>query len=309
YYPAPVSDIEIWLGDLATQIGNVATAEQHYNAALEVYPRHPDALGGLAYLRHLEDRRDEAGVLFRDAVAEQSRQPHVYLRYGRYRLAELLGDDGGPLMSSGSIVASSAFARSSIAWLEDPVEEERAKAEKEAADGALEAFKLAHAGAPAHAGSQVYLGIGHLYADVDPSPGIRALREVRQWLPQDRGLAFYQLQLHLKKKEFDVARRLLTQDIGDAYPDLSLRAIEEIDRAELIHRAGLALEAGDQEAAFAHFDEAISITGDIELRERMEDILHAFQLELEGGAGARPASPAPSAESAPEPASAPAPIP
>ncbi|MEM1180358.1 MAG: hypothetical protein AAGM22_18590 [Acidobacteriota bacterium] len=289
-YPARRSEVEIWLGDLAAQIGYLNWADRHFQTALEVAPGHPDALAGLAFVRDLSGRRDEATLLFRDAVSAGSREPRTYLRYGRHLLTELLGEDSGGLVSSGRLVASSAFARSSISWLEDPVTAERAELEKEAADGALAAFRKALSLSPKHAGAQVHLGIGHLYADVDPDPGLRALGEVRRWLPQDRALAFYQLQLYVKKKEFSTARRLLTQTIGDAYPQLSLRGEEEIDRAERVHRAGLALGAGEVDAAIRLFDEAISLTSDLELRERMSEILIAFERELDvSGEGSDPA--------------------
>ncbi|MEM6794969.1 MAG: DUF1570 domain-containing protein [Acidobacteriota bacterium] len=281
----PAADVLVNLGDLSAQLGYLESANSHYRRALEHRPRHPDAHAGLALMRDADLRWGEAETLYRDALRLGSREPRTYLRFGRHLLARQLPEDQSLLSASGKLRAAAAFARPVAVppWLEVRSPERVAEAEKLAAE-ARAVLARALEIEPDHAGVQVYFGIAHLYGgEVDPRPGIRALESVRRWLPANRELAFFLLQLHLKRNDFKAARGLLEGTLGDREPAMTLAAREEIERAELIFEAAEALADGRPEDAASFFDRAIEVTSSLELRARMSEVLASFEAQRTAG--------------------------
>lgn len=246
-FPERGADTLFHLGDLLVHMGRREEAERHFRRALDLDPRHPEALAGLALLRDLDGRYGEAEVLYRDAVA-RSRDPLVPLLYGRHLLQRVQAGDG----------EASELAPAARAALASAID--------------LDAdFAEAHA----------LYGLAHLLDDADPAPGIVALTKAHAWLPERHDVTFHLLQLYLKDEDFAGAERVLAKEIaGRAEPEQALAAREEIDRARLLYQASAALEEGDAERAVELYDEAISVTSDPEMREQMEGRLRGLQERL-----------------------------
>ncbi len=237
-------DVAFHLGDLLVHMGRRHQAEQHFQGALDLDPDHPEAHAGLAYVRDLGGRFGEAGVLYRDAVAV-SYEPLPHLQYGRHLLQRIQRGDG-------EAAELAAAARTSLARAID------------LNDGFAEAYAL--------------FGAAHLYGDVDSAPGVAALEKARAWLPERHDVTVRLVELHLKDHEFGRAQWLLENALERrAGDEMVFKVREAIDRARLLYGASKALEDEDVERAVELFDEAISVTSDPELRERMEDRLRALQ--------------------------------
>lgn len=240
-------DILFHLGDLLAHMGRRNDAEEHFKLALAYDPRHPESHAGLAYVRDLEGRYEEAEVLHGEAAA--SSDPLVHLLHGRHLLRRLQIEPG----------KSDELAAAARATLSHAMELDAGYAE-----------------------ARVLFGMAHLVGDVDPSPGIVALTKAHDLLPQRHDVPFHLLRLYLKDKNFDKARRVLENKIeGRADDEMVFAAQEEFNRSRLLHEASMALEDDDGERAVELFDEAISVTSDPGIREQMETQLRALQEHLE----------------------------
>ena len=201
----------------------------------------------MAFVRDLEGRYEEAEVLFGDAVAV-STDPLVHLLYGRH-LIQRLQVEGA---KAAELAAAARAALSRAIDLDGNYAEARA-----------------------------LFGLTHLVGDVDPAPGIAALTKAHDLLPERHDVLFNLLRLYLKDKDFEQAQAVLDSRMeGRVSDEMLLAAREEIDRTRLLHEAALALEEGNGERAVELFDEAIAVTSDPEVRERMETRLRALQEQV-----------------------------
>ena len=95
--PMTYEQILIRLGDLlASDDGRAADAERFYQAALSADPASAGALGGLGWLRHEQERKDEAASLLTRAAEGGSTDYRVYYGVGRLRWDELAGQPYDP---------------------------------------------------------------------------------------------------------------------------------------------------------------------------------------------------------------------
>lgn len=274
--PLPAPDVLFHLGDLLARQGRLAAAERHFQAALDRAPGHPEAHAGLALVRDLEGRYAEADVLHRDALRLSSRDPLTYLRYGRHLLARLQPEESGDLVATGKLAAASELTVA--AGLDDDGGDGAAEATLAVA---RDAFAAAVDLDPDFAEARVLLGVSHLFGDVGPGPGIAALQKARGWLPERHDVSFFLVLLHVKKKDFKTAERLVASDLEDVADDELVReAREEIARGRLLHQASEALEEGAVDDALRFFDEAIAVTTDQDLRDRMAARLAELQERL-----------------------------
>ncbi len=271
--PLPPADALFHLGDLQLRLGRLEWAEGHFQAALERDPEHAESLAGLALLRDYASRFEEAEVLYRDALAIGSDDPLTYLRYGVHLLAKILPEAAGQLVAAGKLqVAGELAIGPELAKSERLADAERTAGE------ARRAFAAAVDLDGEHAEARALFGYAHLFGDVDPKPGIRALQKARSWLPDRDDLTLFLLQLHLKDRAFDRARRLLDEDLREhAEPQVLLWAEEEIERARMLHAASQALADGETEEALRLFDQAIAVTSGHDLRERLAARLAELQ--------------------------------
>lgn len=268
----PAPEALFHLGDLLARMGRPEAAERHFQAALDLSPSHPEAHAGLALVRDLEGRYAEADLLHRDAVRLGSRDPLTYLRFGRHLLAQLRPEENAGLVAAGKLMPAAELTVA--AGLEEGAEPATLAA-------ARDAFARAVDLAPAFAEARVLLGASHLFGDADPKPGIAALQKARGWLPERHDVSFYLVLLHLKKKDFATAERLVASDLEEVADDELVRqAREEIERARLLDRSAAALEEGDVGEALRLFDEAIAVTTDQDLRDRMAARLTELQERL-----------------------------
>jgi len=274
----PAPDVLFHLGDLLARMGRTEAAERHFQAALDLAPDHPEAHAGLALVRDLEGRFAEADLLHGDAVRLGSRDPLTYLRYGRHLLAQLQPEESGGLVATGKLAPAAGL---SVAAGLDDAQGDDAEAAAKTLAAARDAFDQAVKLAPGFAEARVLLGASYLFGDVDPGPGIAALQKARGWLPERHDVSYYLVLLHLKKKDFATAERLVASDLEDVADDELVRqAREEIERARLLHRASEALAADEVDEALRLFDEAIAVTTDQDLRDRMAAKLTELQERL-----------------------------
>lgn len=244
---AAPAEVLFHLGDLAVHLGRRESAERHFLLALDHDPDHPEAHAGLAHVRDLGGRFDEAEVLYRDAVERGSNDALTYLLYGRHFLRLMQTDGMTPELGA---KARAAFARA-----------------RELDPGFAEAEAL--------------FGVAHKIGDVDPAPGIAALRNTLKRLPDRFDLAFHLVDLHLIAGQFDAAASVLRSGLAGRAPEEQVAAAwERIERGRLLADFQKALEAGKTEHALELFDAAIEATSDEALRERMEAQLVELQEQL-----------------------------
>ncbi|MDH3743873.1 MAG: DUF1570 domain-containing protein, partial [Acidobacteriota bacterium] len=247
------SDLFSLLGDLVVRQGLEQRAETLYSLSLAHDPDHAEAHAGLAFVRDLQSRLEEAEVLYRQALEMGPRQARSYLLYGRHLLARLPG-----AREEGGVEAAAALA---------------------------EAAQLAFAQAadldPEFAETHAMLGYSHLFTPGDAARGIAPLEKAQKLLPGRSDVVFHLLQLHLKLGHFDRARELtngVLARIGGE--DMVYRANEEIERASLIRAANEALREGRHEEGLRFLDNAIAVTSDPQVRAELERELHSLEARL-----------------------------
>src|SRR5206468_3386616 len=74
--------------------GDTAGAEREYRKAIELDPNHVNALGNLANLLWEKRDRDQAGILFRRALAAGPGNENVSWNYARFLVNEFDDRDG-----------------------------------------------------------------------------------------------------------------------------------------------------------------------------------------------------------------------
>ncbi len=281
--PLRPADVLFHLGDLQLRLGRPNRANDHFQAALDHAPSHAESLAGMAVIRDHESRYDEAEVLYRDALEIGSADPLTYVRYGRHLLAGVRGESFLSPSSGGTFEAgrsSSGIVNDAgeLAGDREPTRDQRLAAAERLAAAARAVFATAVDLDRHYAEARALFGRAHLFGKVDAVPGIKALQKARHQLPDRDDLTLVLLQLQLKNKDFEQARRLLEGDLREhAEEQAVLWAEEEIERAELLHAASEALAGGEVEAALSLFDQAIALTSNQDLRDRMADRLTALQ--------------------------------
>ncbi len=271
-------DVLFRLGDLELRLGRPESAERHFQTALDHTLDHAESLVGLALIRDHQSRFDEADVLYRDALGVGSADPLTYLRYGRHLLARIQPDHLRGPISTGNLKVAGALAGGGELTGGEPTTDELIAAAEDTAAAARAAFATAVDRDRNYAEARALFGYAHLFGKVDPEPGITALEKARHWLPDRDDLTLHLIQLQLKKKDFRAARRLLEGDLREHAGDQAvLWAEEEIERAELLHAASEALDEGEVEDALDLFDQAIAVTSNQDLRDRMAARLTALQ--------------------------------
>jgi tetratricopeptide (TPR) repeat protein len=252
YRPAPPADVLFHLGDLLAHMRRTADAERHFQTALDRDAEHPEVHAGLALVRDLEGRVDEAEVLHRDALRLGSADPLTYLLYGRHLLSRLRGGE------EADRPALAALARAALSQA----------VELDAGYG--EAWAL--------------LGLAHLYGDADLTAGVRAFARARELLPDRLDLIFHLAQLEVRNGRPERADALVAELAGRGATELAEQARREVERLKLLRAAEAALEREEIDEGLRLFDEAISLTVDPRRREEMEGKL----LELQERLGDRP---------------------
>jgi len=95
--PMTYDQVLVRLGDLLASVdGRAADAERFYQAALSADPASAGALGGLGWLRHEQERKDEAASLLTHAAEGGSTDYRVYYGVGRLRWDELASQPYDP---------------------------------------------------------------------------------------------------------------------------------------------------------------------------------------------------------------------
>ncbi len=238
----PAADVLFHLGDLLAHMRRTADAERHFQRALDREADHPEVHAGLALVRDLQGRRDEAAVLYRDALRLGSADPLTYLLYGRHLLSQGRGS-----------------AERARAILRQAVDLDRGYGE-----------------------AWVLLGLAHLDGAADPAAGVRALERARSLLPDRLDILFHLAQLEVRNDRPRRAEALVAELAGRGATEMAQRARREVERSKLIQAAEQALERDEVEEGLRLFDEAISLTVDPLRRDEMEAKLLELQDRLEG---------------------------
>jgi len=247
----PPVEVHVHLGDLLTRLGRPSEARSHFHDALELEPRHPEALSGLAFLEDLAGSLGEAAVLHREAIEAGPRTALPWLRYGRH------------LLSRRNEAKSPAQAER---WAEE----------------ARAVLARAVALDPDFAEARAVLGQAHLFGDADPRRGVPLLEQALEALPLRMDLVFHLVQLHIKAQDFPRARARIEQLRRWGETEMAERAQEALERGALVQAANRALEEGDVERGLLLFDEAVSLTSDPDMRRRMEEQLRELQRRVGG---------------------------
>lgn len=252
--PAAPAETLVTLGDVAARLGDLDGAARHFHAALDHRPRHAGAHAGLAWVRDLEHRYDEAEVLYGDAFAIGTDDPVVYLRWGRHLLAT-------PQLAAGQT--------------ESPLDLRHRRAR--------EAFRRVTELDPDFAEGWALHGIAHLVGDVDPEAGIPSLERAIARLPARIDLVAALVSLEARARRFDRAEvRIERSLVGRAEDSVVETAREEVARGRLLAAAEAAFADARYEDAKRLLDEAIDVTRDAAIRERLEDRLRWLSARIEG---------------------------
>jgi Tfp pilus assembly protein PilF len=236
-------EILVDLGGLAVRQGDENQAERLFDLALAYDPESPDAIAGLAHVRDLQSRLEEAEVLYRQGFELGASDPLTYIHYGRHLLT--LMEEARRRLETTEVKRLAAAARNAFR-------------------GAVEID-------PQFAEGHAMLGYAHLFGDLDPADGVAPLERARELLPARTDVVFYLLQLELRRGNFDRARSLADgplRRLGDL--SLQQRAEEEIERASYLRAANEAFQEGRQEEGLELMGDAIAITSDPDLRAAME---------------------------------------
>jgi Flp pilus assembly protein TadD len=236
-------EILVDLGGLAARQGDETQAEKLFDLALAYDPESPEAVAGLAHVRDLQSRLEEAEILYRQSFELGASDPLTYIHYGRHLLT--LMEEARRRLESAEVKRLAAAAR--------------------------DAFRGAAEIDPQFAEAHAMLGYAHLFGDLDPADGVAPLERARELLPARTDIVFYLLQLELRRGDFDRARALANgplRRLGDL--PLQQRAEEEIERASYLRAANEAFKEGRQEEGLELMGDAIAITSDPDLRAAME---------------------------------------
>ena len=230
-------DLLSHLGDLLARQQKLGGAGRHYDLALAYDSFHAGAHSGLAAVRDLEGRLEEAAILHRDAIALEPVEAEPYLRYGRHLIA--VAQSGPPGETSPT----------------------------ELADEARAMFAAAASLAPGFAECRAMLGASQLLPGGDAARGIALLEEVRRELPRRADVAFNLLQLYLADDRIGPAAALLggpLTRLADA--ETLARAREAVERSSFLKAARQALADGQVDEGLRLLDQALEVTSDAKVR-------------------------------------------
>lgn len=237
------------LGDLAARLGQERQAEEFYDLALAYQGQNAEASSGLAVLRDLQGRVDEAKYLHTDALAAGPRSARTYLRHGRHLLRRIE-------------VVQSEEQKGVLA--------QRAKS----------SFEAAVALDPSFAENYVMLAVVHLFPGLDASVGISYAEKAVALLPTRGDLYQTLIRLYLKGGAIAPARRVLEGSFRYLSTEEEWSRLSgEIRRAELLLESRTAIEDGRWQEGIELFDRAISHTQDGRLRLRMEAQLERLEAQ------------------------------
>ena len=235
--PMAAADLLSHLGDLLSRQQRLEAANRHYDLALAYDGRHAEAHSGLALVRDLEGRLDEAAVLHREAIALEPAAAEPYLRFGRHLMSVVQG--APPVGTSAA----------------------------ELAEEARRMFATAAALAPGFAECRAMLGAAQLLPGGEPARGAVLLEEVRRELPRRADVVFNLLQLYLADDRIAPAAALLGGTLARLADDEMLaRAREAVERTSFLKAAREALADGDIEEGLQLLDRALEVTSDADLR-------------------------------------------
>jgi tetratricopeptide (TPR) repeat protein len=242
------------LAALVLRLGDDVTADRFYDLALAYEPENGDSHAGLAHVRDIGQRFEEAGILFGQAFELQPRDARSYVLYGRHLLARI----------------------------EEARRSGKAGAVSELAGRASEALRTALELKSDYAEASALLGAVHLVTGLDASEGIAPLERAVDLLPGRVDLFFQLLQLEVRSDGFARARQLAAGPIrrlgGEEW---GLRADEEIERMDYLRQADTALREGRLEEGRTFLEQAIAVTSDPDLRGRLAANLERLDREAE----------------------------
>ena len=244
---API-EVAVELGALQAHIGDSEAAARHFDVAIDLEPGSAAAQAGLAHVAALEGRLEEASLRYTDAAAAAPLDAADRFRQGRVllELARITRPSGEAL------AAALEAARAALA-------------------AAIDRF-------PNYAEAHALHGASYLVAGDSPHLGIASLKRARQLQPGRVDLAINSVRLHLRASEIAPARDLIEHELALlADPDTVEAMRQEVARMEVLLASREAFRREDPELGIQLFDEAISLTADEEIRERMEVQLIALQ--------------------------------
>ncbi len=235
--PVAAADLLSDLGDLLVRQQRPAAADRHYDLALAYDGFHAGAHSGLAAVRDLEGRLEEAAILHREAIAFEPPAAEPYLRFGRHLIE--VAQSGLPDAEASAAMAGEARAM----------------------------FAVAARIAPGFAECRAMLGAAQLLPGGDPQRGIGLLEQVRHELPRRPDVVVNLLQLYLADDRIAPALDLLGGPLARlADAETVARAREAVERASFLKAAREALADGQVGEGLRLLDRAIEVTSDEDVR-------------------------------------------
>ena len=99
-----------------------------------------------------------------------------------------------------------------------------------------------------------------------------AIFQARDLLPSRLDLVELEIRIQLERGDLAAAEKLIVDELEPRVSDLERvnRAWEDLQRTDLLRRSEQAFELGENERGLRLLDEAVEMTTDPELRERLE---------------------------------------
>ncbi|MCP3962033.1 MAG: DUF1570 domain-containing protein [bacterium] len=245
--PLAPQDALFHLGDLLAHMGRTDAAERHFQLALDEQWDHPETHTGLALVRDISKRYEEAAFFHRDAVELGSSNPLTYLLYGRH------------LLTRARLTA-----------------EKQARAEQYAS--AREVLRKAVEIDRNFGECWALLGHAHLHGDADAAAGAQVFARARELLPDRADLVTGEIQLLLRLGRIDQADNLVESVLASLAPEATVVKVRDlVERARWLRASEEAFDKNDVDAGLDYFDRAIETTTEPSLRREMEARLLELQ--------------------------------
>lgn len=243
------ADVLYHLGDLSVHMNRTRQGEAFFHQALEHDPRHADVHAGLAHIRDIQQRFEEAAVLYQDAMKARPYRVLSWLHYARH-----------------SLTLAQAGRR-------PQVHAERGRKALAEALLRMPDFGEAH--------SLNALALALPGGDLDQA--VAAIKKARRLLPSRLDLVSRHIRLLIQRRDLKSAERLLSETFEPQSRDYQLvsELWQDIDRTHLLIKAEKELKGGDPQQGIRYLDEAISLTTREEIRRQLEDQLAAIREQLE----------------------------
>ncbi len=251
--PMPREDVLARLGDFLAHSDErrAREAEEHFQEALRLNPRHAASYAGLGFLRDAQNKLDEAAGFYDKSLGLDPDDPRTCFLYATSLIRRSFPPGISSQVISGEPPAALVRARELFA----------------------RSIKLRPDWGEAYAG----LGATYVFASGDLSDGVAALETARRMLPARQDIAFNLVGLYGRSGRRDQARSLIDTVIARFNdPALTRRAEESLLHADIVSAEKL-LDSGDLEAGLRRLEETVPKLNDPQIKARVQARIQEVQ--------------------------------